>query len=763
MPVVSQSITRPRDHGRLGVAVAVLLAERQRLVPARLGPLRQRQRGAAEARERRMVERHRRDLQAFIAGGLAMRGDAVVADDAQHVLGVLLVAREGAELARHLRRGRIGDAGHHRGQAAGERPALVRIVAEAHGHQQAADIGVAEAERAVLIGELGDLAARELRHRHRDLEHDRPEPAEMLVTGDVEALGLTVVELQQVGRGQIAGGVVEEHVLRARIRGADASRGRAGVPVVHRGVEVQAGIGRGPGGVADLLPEVARLQGLGDLAGGAADEVPVAVGFHRAQEVVGQRDRVVRVLAGDGEIGLRIPVGVVGVELDLGVALLGELDDALDVVVGHHRLAGELDLALQRRVLLGIEAGVVGGLAIDAGLHHRLHRLLDGLGAGDQGGDLLLLLHLPVDIGLDVRMVGVDHHHLGGAAGGAARLDRAGGAVADLEEGHQAGGTAAAGELLALAAQHREVRAGAGAVFEQARLAHPQIHDAALVDEVVLHALDEAGMRLRMLVARLRLGELAGLEVDIEMALAGAVDAIGPVQAGVEPLRRVRRHHLARQHEAQFVVEGRGVRLRGEIAALPAPIGPAAGEPVEDLLGRDLGAVALGFRQLRQRLFVGDRTPEEGRDVVLLDLLENGGHAGLAEIFLREHVARDLRPGLGHLDAFEPEDDRTIGITDFAHRRAERDRLIGRLAGGGMAALDAHKRLPQCLPRAPWAPRAAGCSPAPDVSPTRFDAPGIPRRLCARRHDPDRGRPGRTSPFAAPLLARRGDRPRPFW
>jgi hypothetical protein len=79
--------------------------------------------------------------------------------------------------------------------------------------------------------------------------------------------------------------------------------------------------------------------------------------------------------------------------------------------------------------------------------------LLDDLGAGDEGGDLLLLLHLPVDIGLDVGVVDVDHDHLGRAARGAARLDGAGGAVADLEEGHQARRLAAARQLLALAAQ----------------------------------------------------------------------------------------------------------------------------------------------------------------------------------------------------------------------------------------------------------------------------------------------------------------------
>jgi len=42
---------------------------------------------------------------------------------------------------------------------------------------------------------------------------------------------------------------------------------------------MQAGVGRRPGGVTDLLPELAGLQRLGDLPVGAADQVPVAVGF----------------------------------------------------------------------------------------------------------------------------------------------------------------------------------------------------------------------------------------------------------------------------------------------------------------------------------------------------------------------------------------------------------------------------------------------------------------------------------------------------
>ena len=417
------------------------------------------------------------------------------------------------------------------------------------------------------------------------------------------------------------------------------------MPVVDRGVVLQAGIGAGPGGEADFFPEIARLHGLGDLAGlRAPGQIPLAVGLDRLQELVGDAHGVVGVLSGDGEIGVRIPVGVVDREIDLGIALLGELDHALDEIVRHVVLARRLDLAPQHRVLVRVEAIVARALAEHAGLHDRLEVLLVDLRAGDEVRDLLLLDHLPVDELLDVGMVGVDDHHLGGAARGAARLDRAGGAVADLEEAHQAGGLAAAGEPLAFAAQPREVRAGAGAVLEQPRLAHPQIHDPAFVDEIVIDRLDEAGVRLRMLVGRFRLRQLAGLEVDVEVALARAVDAVGPVQAGVEPLRRVRRRHLHREHVDVLVEEGAGVLFRIEIAALPAPIGPGAGEPLEHLLRRMLADAALLLRQRLQSLDVGGGAPQPGGNGLFLDLLQPGRDAGLAEIFLRQHVGGDLRP-----------------------------------------------------------------------------------------------------------------------
>src|SRR3546814_2611800 len=81
--------------------------------------------------------------------------------------------------------------------------------------------------------------------------------------------------------------------------------------------------------------------------------------------------------------------------------------------------------------------------------------------------------------------------------------------------------------------------AGSRTVFEQPGFPHPQVHDAVFVDEVVPHGLDEAGMRLRLLVGGGGLDQLAGAVVDVVVALARAVDAVGPVQAGVEPLRRI--------------------------------------------------------------------------------------------------------------------------------------------------------------------------------------------------------------------------------
>src|SRR5262249_31154664 len=90
-------------------------------------------------------------------------------------------------------------------------------------------------------------------------------------------------------------------------------------------------------------------------------------------------------------------------------------------------------------------------------------------------------------------------------------------------------------------------------------------------------------MRGRPLVSRRRTFHLPACGIHIVMTLRWAFDAVGPVEAGIEPLRRVRGGHLRRQHVAGLVIECAGVGFGGKVAALPTPVRTAAGQAVEDL------------------------------------------------------------------------------------------------------------------------------------------------------------------------------------
>ena len=379
------------------------------------------------------------------------------------------------------------------------------------------------------------------------------------------------------------------------------------MPFVDRGVELNAWIRRGPGRDGDLFPQVARLHGLRDLTVGAPDQIPVPVLEDRAQIVLRHAHRIVGVLARNREVGGAVPVRVVDRKLDLGIPLAGERDDTLHIVLRDHGPAGILDRLLELRVVVGRKPprtfdGVAG---LDDGVQVPVRKVR----AGHEGRHLLLLDDLPVDELLDIRMIDIDHHHLGGPPGRATRLDGAGGAVADLEEAHQAGRFPPAREGLVLAPQAGKVRTGARAVFEQPRFTDPQVHDAALVHQVVADSLDKAGVGLGMFVGVVGALRLARLMVDVEMPLRRAVDAIRPMEARVEPLRRVGRAHLPRQHKAHLIVIGLGVGLGIEIAALPTPVGPGSGEAVEELLGAGLARGAVHRRQFGEGVVVGHTAP----------------------------------------------------------------------------------------------------------------------------------------------------------
>ena len=76
---------------------------------------------------------------------------------------------------------------HDRGERPALGPALRRVVGDALHHEQRAEVGVAEAERAEVVGLLRDRHARELGHVDGDFEDQRPEPDGVAVGLDVEA------------------------------------------------------------------------------------------------------------------------------------------------------------------------------------------------------------------------------------------------------------------------------------------------------------------------------------------------------------------------------------------------------------------------------------------------------------------------------------------------------------------------------------------------------------------------------------------------
>ena len=240
-----------------------------------------------------------------------------------------------------------------------------------------------------------------------------------------EPLGVESVvvaeELEQVDAGQVAGGVVQAHVLGAGVASGDAARLGVGVPVVDRAVVLDAWVGALPCGLGHAPQQLPRVDALDHLAGAAGQQVELLAFLDGVHELVGDADGVVGVLVLDAD---DVPAAEVHVEP--GVA---------------------------------------------------------------EGPDLLLLARLGRDELLDVRVVDVEHHHLGRAAGGAAGLDRARGGVGAAHEGHRAAGGAAGGQQLLAGADLGQVDAGAGAALEdQALLPVP------LQDRVhgVIHGEDEA-------------------------------------------------------------------------------------------------------------------------------------------------------------------------------------------------------------------------------------------------------------------------------
>ena len=135
---------------------------------------------------------------------------------------------------------------------------------------------------------------------------------------------------------------------------------------------------------------------------------------------------------------------------------------------------------------------VVQGLSASTALHelvaqadreisileeHRVVGLQRIVALLDQHANLLLLAILALDELHHVGMPVLYRLHLGGAAGLAAALDHRGDLVVDPHERQRARRPPAAGELFAVRAERRKIRARARAELEEHRLAAGELHD----------------------------------------------------------------------------------------------------------------------------------------------------------------------------------------------------------------------------------------------------------------------------------------------
>ena len=135
-------------------------------------------------------------------------------------------------------------------------PAFVAVVCETVEHQQGAQVGVAEPQGAKVAAVLAYLFSRITRVIDDDFlgrNHDVDSLAESV---HIE-VALRVDEFQQIEGSEIAGGIVQEHILGAGIRRIDARGAFAGVPAVDRGIVLHPRIAADMAGFGDLSHQVA--------------------------------------------------------------------------------------------------------------------------------------------------------------------------------------------------------------------------------------------------------------------------------------------------------------------------------------------------------------------------------------------------------------------------------------------------------------------------------------------------------------------------
>ena len=276
--------------------------------------------------------------------------------------GGVLVAGEGALDGRHLGALLVGMPGHDGREGTGQSTPLVGVVGQAITHDERTEVRVAQSQRAEHVGILGDHLGRIAGVVHQDLLGRDVDADRRLEALDVE-LPVRLLELHEVQRGEVAGRVVEEHVLGAGVGRMDRLGALASMPFLDGTVVLQTRIAANPGALGDLVEHSRGVLLLEGLTGHGGECPPLLAVDGRLHEGVRNTHREVLVLIHHRTVSLTVERAIVAL-LDEGPGLLLFLglggDELLHVAVG---------------VADGVHLGGATGLA--AGLHHVGHLVID--------------------------------------------------------------------------------------------------------------------------------------------------------------------------------------------------------------------------------------------------------------------------------------------------------------------------------------------------------------------------------------------------
>ncbi len=251
----------------------------------------------------------------------------------------------GPDCAGELRGAPVGHGRHQGGDRGSHRPASIGVVRAARRHEKRAEVGVADPELTEHPGHPGDLRGREVGETDRDVHRGDDQldggDERLAVEGQIVAQ-----EPHQVQRRQVATGVVQVHVLAARVAGTDPAGVRAGVPVIDRVVVLDPRIRAVPRGDRDRMEQRPRPDSLDDPSIEPGPQVEVGVVDHRPHELVRHPDRVVGVL-----VLHRDDVAAAEIHVEAGIPQcpdlafltrlgLDEVDDVGMVDVEHDHLRG---------------------------------------------------------------------------------------------------------------------------------------------------------------------------------------------------------------------------------------------------------------------------------------------------------------------------------------------------------------------------------------------------------------------------------------